>query len=116
MAEGGREAVRADDVVIGAGKVRQLEERIRELERMLGRKTLEVEILKEALATARAKKAAVALAVARCGQFPMKAVADTPGVARSLTRTAPFRGRYRSPARTANLRPAAAAADSGRTS
>jgi transposase len=36
--------------------VRQLEERIRELERLLGRKTLEVEILKEALAAARAKK------------------------------------------------------------
>ena len=53
MAEGGREAVRADDVVIGAARVRQLEERIRELERLLGRKTLEVEILKEALAAAR---------------------------------------------------------------
>jgi transposase len=36
--------------------MRQLEERIRELERLLGRKTLEVEILKEALAAARAKK------------------------------------------------------------
>jgi transposase len=56
MAEGGREAVRADDVVVGAARVRQLEERMRELERLLGRKTLEVEILKEALAAARAKK------------------------------------------------------------
>ena len=56
MAEGGREAVRVDDEVIGAARVRQLEERIRELERLLGRKTLEVEILKEALSTARAKK------------------------------------------------------------
>jgi len=36
--------------------VRRLEERIRELERQLGRKTLEVEILKEALAKTRAKK------------------------------------------------------------
>ena len=56
MAEGGREAVRVDDEVIGAARVRQLEERIRELERLLGRKTLEVEILKEALTAARAKK------------------------------------------------------------
>jgi transposase len=56
MAEGGREAVRVDDAVIGAARVRQLEERIRDLERLLGRKTLEVEILKEALAAARAKK------------------------------------------------------------
>ena len=31
MAEGGREAVRADEVVVGAARVRQLEERIREL-------------------------------------------------------------------------------------
>ena len=56
MAAGGREAVRVDDEVIGATRVRQLEERIRALERLLGRKTLEVEILKEALAAARAKK------------------------------------------------------------
>jgi transposase len=56
MAEGGRAAVRVDDEVIGAPRVRQLEERIRELERLLGRKTMEVEILKEALTAARAKK------------------------------------------------------------
>jgi transposase len=68
IAEGGRETVRVDDDVIGAARLRQLEERIRELERLLGRKTLEVEILKEALAAARAKTA-VALAVARSGQL-----------------------------------------------
>ena len=34
----------------------KLEERVRELERLLGRKTMEVEILKEALDLARAKK------------------------------------------------------------
>jgi transposase len=39
-----------------ASRVRELENRVRELERLLGRKTLENEILKEALATARAKK------------------------------------------------------------
>ena len=43
-------------LVVGAAGVRQLEERIRELERLLSRKTLEVEILKEGLAAARAKK------------------------------------------------------------
>jgi transposase len=36
--------------------MRKLEARIRELERQLGRKTLEVEILKEALDNTRAKK------------------------------------------------------------
>lgn len=40
----------------GNGEVRRLEDRVRELERQLGRKTLEVEILKEALAKAQTKK------------------------------------------------------------
>ena len=57
MSEGGKEAVRVDDDVVGATEVRRLEERVRDLERMLGRKTLEVEILKEALDLARPKKA-----------------------------------------------------------
>jgi len=39
-----------------ASEVRRLEERVRELERLLGRKTLEVEILKEALDLKAAKK------------------------------------------------------------
>jgi len=56
MTEGGQEAVRADDEVVPAADVRRLEERVRELERQLGRKTLEVEILKEALDTSRSKK------------------------------------------------------------
>ena len=52
----GKEAVRADEDVVAASEVRRLEERVRDLERMLGRKTLEVEILKEALDLARVKK------------------------------------------------------------
>ena len=46
MSEGGKEAVRADEDVVAASEVRQLEERVRDLERLLGRKTMEVEILK----------------------------------------------------------------------
>ena len=57
MTEGGHEALRADDEVVPASDIRRLEERVRELERQLGRKTMEVEILKEALELARAKKA-----------------------------------------------------------
>ena len=56
MSQGGKEAVRADDEVVAASEVRRLEERVRELERLLGRKTMEVELLKEALDLARAKK------------------------------------------------------------
>lgn len=54
MPEGGRVAVVADDVTSNKG-VRQLEDRIRELERRLGRKTLEAEILREALDKSRSK-------------------------------------------------------------
>ena len=57
MSEGGREAVRADDEVVPVAEARRLEERVRDLERLLGRKTMEVEILKEALDLARSKKA-----------------------------------------------------------
>ena len=56
MLEGGREAVHADEDVVGTSKVRELERRVRDLERLLGRKTMEAEILKEALDLARAKK------------------------------------------------------------
>jgi transposase len=56
MSEGGKETLRADDEVVAASEVRRLQERVRELERLLGRKTMEVEMLKEALELARAKK------------------------------------------------------------
>jgi transposase len=56
MLDGGAVAVSGDDDVTSNRAVRQMEERIRELERELGRKTLEVEILKEALDKSRSKK------------------------------------------------------------
>ena len=56
MTEGGQAAVEADEDVVGASQVRGLEKRERELEPLLGRKTMENEILKEALALARPKK------------------------------------------------------------
>ena len=46
MLEGASVAVTGDDDVTSNKTVRQMEDRIRELERQLGRKTLEVEILK----------------------------------------------------------------------
>ena len=48
--------MRGDDDVTSNKTVRQIELRIRELERQLGRKTLETEILKEALEKSRSKK------------------------------------------------------------
>jgi transposase len=70
MSEGGQEAVRADDDVIAASEVRRLEERVRELNRQLGRKTMEVEILKEALDLARAKKPTLLSRSPRPGDSP----------------------------------------------
>jgi len=56
MKEGGRKAVAADDEVVAASEVRALKAKIRELERILGRKTVENEILKEAVQLAHEKK------------------------------------------------------------
>ena len=56
MLEGGSVAVSEDDDVTSNKVVRQMEDRIRELERQLGRKTLEAEILREALDKSRSKK------------------------------------------------------------
>jgi transposase len=56
MYEGALCAVRAGEEVVSAAEVKALKAKIRELERLLGRKTMEVEILKEAIAIAREKK------------------------------------------------------------
>jgi transposase len=56
MSEGGKEAVRADESVVASSEIRALEKRVRELERVLGKKTLENEILREALKIAHEKK------------------------------------------------------------
>lgn len=55
MVEGGSVAVSEDDDVTSNRVVREMESRIRELERQLGRKTMEAEILREALDKARVK-------------------------------------------------------------
>ena len=54
MSEGGKEAIHSDEDVVPGSEARKLAGRVRELERLLGRKTTEVEILKEALDLARA--------------------------------------------------------------
>ena len=54
--EGKLSAIKAGEEVVAASEVRQLKARIRELERVLGKKTLENEILKDAVEIAREKK------------------------------------------------------------
>jgi transposase len=56
MSDGGKVAVQADDKVVSISESKALKKRIRDLERLLGKKTMEAEILKEALEIAREKK------------------------------------------------------------
>ena len=56
MSDGGKVAIQADDRVVSVAEANALKKRIRDLERLLGRKTMEVEILKEAIDIAREKK------------------------------------------------------------
>jgi transposase len=53
---GSRTTVAADEDVVPASELRAVQLRIRDLERALGKKTMEVEILKEAVELARPKK------------------------------------------------------------
>jgi len=79
MSEGGKEAVRADDA---ASVMRRLEERVRELERRLGRKTMELGILGRR-STSRGQKNRSCCRTRRCRAIPVKTVSETLGVARS---------------------------------
>ena len=56
MKEGGKEAIRADDEVVAKSELLALQKQIRELQRVLGKKTLENEILREAVKLAHEKK------------------------------------------------------------
>jgi len=56
MEAGADTGLQAEEPVVPASEVKQLKAQIRELERMLGRKTQEAEILKEAVELMREKK------------------------------------------------------------
>ena len=56
VAQGGLTAAGAGEAVVPASEYRALQGQIRELQRLLGKKTLEVEILKEAIEHTGAKK------------------------------------------------------------
>ncbi len=56
MDAGADKALEAGEAVVPESEARALRQRVRELERMLGKKTMEVEILKETVDIARSKK------------------------------------------------------------
>ena len=81
--QGALQAVGADESVVPASEYKALQQQVRELHRLLGKKTLENEILKEATEVAREEKVARALIVIDGGRFSVAAVCRTLGVARS---------------------------------
>lgn len=56
MNDGGKSAIAAGDEVVSVSEVRALEKKVKQPEEMLGRKTMEAEILRDALETAQANK------------------------------------------------------------
>ena len=56
MKEGQLEAIDSEEKVVPLSDLKSLQRKISELEKVLGRKTLEVEILKEAVRVGREKK------------------------------------------------------------
>ena len=56
MNEGGKSAIAAGDEVVIVSELKALEKKVKQLEQMLGRKTMEAEILRDALEIAQAKK------------------------------------------------------------
>lgn len=56
MDEGATQALEAGEAVVPESEAKMLRAKVRELERLLGRKTMEVEILKEAIEVGRSKK------------------------------------------------------------
>lgn len=70
MRAGALSAVGAEEEVVPASEVKDLKARIRELERLLGKKTMEVEILKEAVALSREKKRLMAAPWSRKEPLP----------------------------------------------
>ncbi len=56
MHDGALSAVGAEEQVVPLSEVKELKAEIRELQRLLGKKTMEVEILKDAIRIAREKK------------------------------------------------------------
>ena len=56
MESGQQKAIETEEELVPASEVKRLETKIRELERALGRQTMQVDILKEAVKIAREKK------------------------------------------------------------
>lgn len=81
-AQGALTAAGAGEEVVPASDYRALQNQVRELQRLLGKKSLEAGILGGARSRRRPRKGAVAVGVAASGRFAVRAVAGVLGVAR----------------------------------
>ncbi|MCG1019121.1 MULTISPECIES: IS3 family transposase [Burkholderiaceae] len=79
--DGSLSAVKAGEEVVPASELADALKQVRELQRLLGKKTMENEIVREAVEYGRAKKLDCALALAAGGR-PVKQVCEVLGVAR----------------------------------
>ncbi|TYE81627.1 IS3 family transposase [Klebsiella pneumoniae] len=83
MNEGGKSAIAAGDEVVSVSGLKALEKKVKQREQMLGRKTMEAEILRDALEIAQAKKVDIAHAIAATGRYPLIRIAEVLCVSRS---------------------------------
>ncbi|WP_410200044.1 IS3 family transposase [Klebsiella variicola] len=83
MNEGGKSAIAAGDEVVSVSGLKALEKKVKQLEQMLGRKTMEAEILRDALEIAQGKKVDIAHAIAATGRYPLIRIAEVLCVSRS---------------------------------
>ncbi|MFY4707050.1 IS3 family transposase [Burkholderia glumae] len=100
--DGSLSAVSAGEQVVPASDLNEALKQIRELQRLLGKKTMEVEILREAVEYGRAKKLIARSPLLPRGR-PLKTVCDVLGVSRSnltvkLNRPAEWVDRRKTPA------------------
>ncbi|WP_156455598.1 IS3 family transposase [Sphingomonas sp. CCH5-D11] len=106
MAQGALTAATAGEEVVPASEYRALEAQVRELQRLLGKKALEIELLREAVTRARPKKTPAALDLVAQG-WPVTAVAEALGVSRqhlsTMSNKPPPRRRGRPPLPDAEL-------------
>ncbi|EPI9436236.1 IS3 family transposase [Shigella flexneri] len=83
MNDGGKSAIAAGDEVVSVSELKALEKKVKQLEQMLGRKTMEAEILRDALEIAQGKKVDIAHAIAATGRYPLIRIAEVLCVSRS---------------------------------
>ncbi|WP_115304915.1 IS3 family transposase [Legionella maceachernii] len=76
-------SIKKEEKVVPQSEVDSLKRHIKQLERVLGQKTLENEILKEAVKLGRGKKTHLATTLARIGRFRVRAIARTLNISRS---------------------------------